>query len=132
MTPNSHHLTFLVLVLSWSFIDTSWAAHLWVGNAKTIYPSLNGKNSACVSDIRSYDWLLKDTIGDDKVQILTWNSHRLTFLFTYVYFHDHPLTQVGLPIFECEIPKLFIYLWGTMYDHSGNQEVEKVLVREAN
>ena len=59
------------------------------------------KNSACVSDVRlyMYGWLLKDTIGDDKVQIfnLTWNSYHLTF---FKHFHDHSLTQVWLLIFE--------------------------------
>ena len=112
----SHHrwwqdanFNFFVGALIWSFIDTSWAAHLWVGNAKTIYPSLSGKNSACVSDIRSYGWLLKDTIDDDKMQILTRISHYLTFLFKHLY--DHSLTQVGLPIFEWEMLKLFIHRW---------------------
>ena len=85
-----------------------------MGNAKTIYPSLSGKNSACVSDVRSYRCLhvhvFKDTIDDDKVQILTWNLHHLTFLFTCKYFHDHSLTEVGLPIFEWETLKLFIHL----------------------
>ena len=74
-------------------------------NAKTIYPSLSGQNSACVSDTI---WLIvKYTIDDDKMQILTWNSHYLTFLFKHLY--DHSLTQVGLPIFEWEMLKLFIY-----------------------
>ena len=83
-----------------------------MGNAKTIYPSLNGKNSASVSDVRSYGCLhvFKDTIDNDKVQILTWNLHHLTFLFTCKYFHDHLLTEAGLPIFELETLKLFIHL----------------------
>ena len=60
-----------------------------------------------VSVILYYTFDSKDTIDDDKVQILTWNSHHLTFLFKY--FHDHSLTQFGLPIFEWEMPKLFIH-----------------------
>ena len=78
-----------------------------MGNVKAIYSSLNGKNSACVRDIRSYCCLLKDTIGDDKVQFLTWNSHDLAFLVKH--FYDHSLAQFGLPIFEWEMPKLFIH-----------------------
>ena len=42
-----------------------------MGNAKAIYPSLNGKNSACVID-------------DDKVQILTWNSHHTGSFIDYL------------------------------------------------
>ena len=85
-------------------------------------PSLGGKHqnylsviewkkSACVSDIRSYCWLFKDTIDVNKVQILAWDSHHLTFLLKY--FHDHSLTQVGLPTFEWEMLKLhvFIHVW---------------------
>ena len=35
----------------------------------------------------------KDTIDNDKMQILTHFSHHLTFLFKY--FYDHSLTQVN-------------------------------------
>ena len=93
LTRNSHHLTFLfkyfhdhsltqvgLPIFEWEMLKLF--IHLWME-----------KNSACVSDIRSYGWLLKDTIDDNKVQILTWNSHRLTFLFTY--FHNHSLTQLS-------------------------------------
>ena len=55
------------------------------------------------------DSMLKYTIDDDKMQILTRYSHYLTFLFKHLY--DHSLTQVGLPIFEWEMLKLFIYRW---------------------
>ena len=54
------------------------------------------------------DSMIKCTIDDDKVQILTRYSHHLTFLFKH--FHDHSSTQVGLSIFEWEMLKLFIHL----------------------
>ena len=61
-----------------------------------------------VSMILYHTFDSKETIDNDKVQILTWNLHHLTFLFKY--FHDHSLTEVGLPIFEWETLKLFIHL----------------------
>ena len=32
------------LIVCRTFIDPSRAAHLWVGSAKAVYPSLSGKN----------------------------------------------------------------------------------------
>ena len=86
-TWNSHLLTFFVFKpLSWSFIDTSWAAHLWVGNAKTIYPSLNGKNSACVSDIRSYCWF------NVKMHHRWWQGANFDTVFTSLNFFVQALS----------------------------------------
>ena len=68
------------------------------------------EKTVLVSMILYHTFDSKDTIDNDKVQILTWNLHHLTFLFTCKYFHDHPLTEVGLLIFEWETLKLFIHL----------------------
>ena len=67
------------------------------------------EKTVLVSVILCHTFDSKDTIDNDKVHILTRNSHHLTFLFKCMYFHDHSLTQVGLPIFEWETLKLFIH-----------------------
>ena len=54
LTQFSHHLTLLFKYFHDHSLTEVGLPIFRVGNAKTIYPSLNGKNNACVSDVRSY------------------------------------------------------------------------------
>ena len=72
MPWRSDNRLFISILMS-TFIDKNMGCPSLSGKCQSYLATLSGKSSACVILYRTFD--SKDTIDDDKVQILIWNSH---------------------------------------------------------